>query len=219
MMQVSGTQNIMNRRNLRSWVRAEYDIFLHYLRFLIKKTLDYTMGNPLAKFIHDGATLANKEKYQTGGVQIIEPIWRKTFCLCIGVINTSSGKDKDVAELFEGLIKKTTGYSMKSICNSSVQDVAARGVGTQLDLEGSDCSIHQGDKPGRSAIGLLVRSRKKIVVNPFEAGVSLYTKVHKMAAHFSYGTRRSKLHDIAQSIGGPMIRLNLDLSTTSVASI
>ena len=79
--------------------------------------------------------------------------------------------------------------------------------------------MHQGDKFGRSAIGLLVRSRKKTVINPFDGGLSLYDKAHKMAAHFSYGNRRSKPHDITKTIGGPMIRLKLDLNTTRVASI
>ena len=130
-----------------------------------------------------------------------------------------SGKDKDVAETFSTLFKKTTGFDIKTICNSCVQDVAARGVGTELVLESTDCTMHQGDKPGRSAIGLLVRSRKKTVVNPFEEGVSLYTKAHKMAAHFSYGSRRNKLIEIAKSINGPEIRLKLDLNTTRVASV
>ena len=88
-----------------------------------------------------------------------------------------------------------------------------------MDLAGADCTMHQGDKAGRSAIGLLVRSRKKTPVNPFGSGVSLYGKAHKMAAHFSYGTRRNKLQDIAKSIDGPNIRLQLDLSSTRVASI
>ena len=71
MMTVSGTQNMMNRANLLKWVRAEYEIFLLYLRFLIKKALDFAYGNPFAQFIHDGGTLANKDKYQTGGLQFI----------------------------------------------------------------------------------------------------------------------------------------------------
>ena len=124
-----------------------------------------------------------------------------------------------MAKLFEKLIKGTTGYDSYTICNSTIQDVAARGVGPEMDLAGADCTMHQGDKPGRSAIGLLVRSRKKTPVNPFDAGVSLYDKAHKMAAHFSYGSRRNTLHDIAKSIDGPEIRLQLDLSTTRIASI
>ena len=71
MMTVSGTQNLMTRANLLKWVRAEYEIFLLYLRFLIKKALEFAYGNPFAHFIHDGGTLANKEKYQTGGLQFI----------------------------------------------------------------------------------------------------------------------------------------------------
>ena len=156
-----------------------------YLKFILKTCLDYACGNPFAQFIHDGATLANKEKYQTCGLQVIEPVLKQSFCVCIGVVAQISGRDKDVAELFQGLVRRTTGYNIRTICNSCVQDVAARGVGTRLHLEGTDCTMHQGDKLGRSAIGLLVRSMNKIVVNPFAAGVKLYEKVHKMAAHFS----------------------------------
>ena len=123
-----------------------------------------------------------------------------------------------MADVFAGLCKNTTGYDINSICNSCVQDVAARGVGTELNLASTDCSMHQGDKPGRSAIGLLVRSRKKTVINPFDKGFALYEKAHKMAAHFSYGSRRSKLMEIARSVNGPVIRLKLDLNTTRISA-
>ena len=79
--------------------------------------------------------------------------------------------------------------------------------------------MHQGDKLGLSAVGLLVRSKNKVIVNPFHAGVDLYKKVHKMGTHFSYAKRRSKLHDIAKSVNGPVIRLKLDLNKTRVASV
>ena len=72
-MKVSGTQNVMTRANLLKWVRAEYEVFLMYLRFILKKALEYSCGNPFAQFIHDGATLPNKDKYQTGGLQFVEP--------------------------------------------------------------------------------------------------------------------------------------------------
>ena len=94
--------------------------------FVQIQNLDFSFGNSFAQFIHDGATLANKNKYQTGGLQIIEPAWKQSLCLYIGVVKSESGKDKDVAELFQGLIKETTGYEMKNICNSCVRCCCSR---------------------------------------------------------------------------------------------
>ena len=64
------------------------------------------------------------------------------------------------------------GMELTSIIGAAVQDRAALTVPEYIGLDEAEaCDMHDGDKIGRSAIGELVRSNKKVAVNPFNNGV------------------------------------------------
>jgi hypothetical protein len=76
------------------------------------------------------------------------------------------------------------------------QVLATQGVPHGLDKNLVLCLMHDMDKPQASAIGKLVRSSKRVLVNPFPEGVALWRKAHALAVHFSYSNRLSILHGL-----------------------
>ena len=59
------------------------------------------------------------------------------------------------------MVAETTGIEFNILTGSSVQDCAALSVAEELDLEPDECTMHQGDKIGKSAIRELVRKKRQ----------------------------------------------------------
>ena len=70
---------------------------------------------------------------------------------------------------FLGLLEFRYGIRVP-VMNNSMQDQAAFGVGTQLGVDSEVCGMHSPNKLSESAIGLLVRTKNKVAVNPFPEG-------------------------------------------------
>ena len=96
-----------------------------------------------------------------------------------------------MAQLFRELVEDDTCHTVSKLYDASIQELAARGLGVGLKYSDANCTMPQGNMLRRSANGLLIRSRKKVVLNPFLSGKALYDKVHKLVDQFSYGKRRS----------------------------
>ena len=78
------------------------------------------------------------------------------------------------------------GQELAVICDASVQDQAALSVSNLLNIiEAEPCDIQDGDKIGRSAIGELTRSNKKVVINPFIEGKALMKRFQDLGQIFS----------------------------------
>ena len=82
-----------------------------------------------------------------------------------------------IAPKIDKVIFNMTGYKFKDLIAWSIQDCEALNVATELDLNEEKCTMYQGDKIGRSAIGELVRTRMKVPINPSDEGVDLMTKL------------------------------------------
>ena len=75
--------------------------------------------------------------------------------------------------------------NLVDICGILVQDRAALKVAEYLNFdEAEGCDMHDGDKIGRSAIGELVRSKNKQIINPFPEGVKLIEKFQGIGKTF-----------------------------------
>jgi hypothetical protein len=79
--------------------------------------------------------------------------------------------------------------------------------GIDETVEGERCNMHKSDKIGSSAVGYLVRSKKKDVVNPFEAGVRVMKRQLAAAQYYSYagGTRSDALGEHITASKSPNI--------------
>ena len=62
--------------------------------------------------------------------------------------------------------------------------------------------MQDGDKIGRSAIGELTRSKKKVIINPFVEGKALMKRFQDLAKHFS-STEKNRLNYTAVLIQHP----------------
>ena len=73
---------ILSKEMLSRYVRAEFEVFLIFLKLIISSCLPISMGNPFSMGLHDGGTLANKKKFQALALQFIAPNWKKNLCRC-----------------------------------------------------------------------------------------------------------------------------------------
>lgn len=165
----------LSTRQLKEWVRAEFRIFLTFLRYAIAIKMEEAEGNPFAQALHDGGTLKNHSKYQACGLQFISERGDANLAVCIGLVKSPFNMDVEVATLFKNVCKERTGFEFSDLCMAVVSDRAAKGVSHYLDIEEEVCEMHDTDKIGQSATGALTRSRNRTVVNPFTEGETFGT--------------------------------------------
>jgi len=218
--QAGGAVVHLSQGQLKEYVRAEFRIFVRFLPFIISEKMVHAKGNAFAQGIHDGGTLTNHQKYQALGIQFIPTLSDVNFVVCVGLQRSLSSTNTIVAELFKDVCLERTGYALTDLVGNAISDRAAKGVQGTLGLEEEVCMMHDADKLGASAIGSLVRSRQKQIVNPFPEGQRIYKLAHKMGVHFSYGERQAKLYACADGINvaQPKIKIKLDLNGTRVAA-
>jgi hypothetical protein len=172
---------ILSQPMLISFVRAEFKVFIIFLKLLVRKKREIAKGNAFAQALDDGGTLVSKRKYQALALQFIAPEWRRNLVVTVGLIRSMHNKDSDVANVWEVTIKARTGFTFTEIVARRRSDRAAKGVAGALGCEEEEvCEMHDTDKMGRAATGALVRTRKKVVVNPFAEGVALVSRAHKL---------------------------------------
>ena len=93
-------------------------------------------------------------------------------------------------------------------------------VSEKLGMDHTEvCGMHDGDKLGQSAVGALVRTKNKVVVNPFPEDQAVMKKAHDLVVHFSYGTRLKLLHEFGKVVPlQPLIKLKVDLNGTRIVA-
>ena len=214
--------HVITERNLKQYVQAEFGVFKHFLKFMLWKKHDDAMGNRFAQGLHDGGTLVSKKKYQALALQFIAPEWKKNLVVTIGLKKSSKNADADIAHLWkETMDERCGGLKFDDIMGRMRSDRAAKGVAGVLEFEEEEvCEMHDTEKLGRSATGGLVRTRNKVAINPFSAGVDLVQRAHKLGAYFGYSTRLENLAIVGKTVGNvPDIRIQTDYNTTRIAAV
>ena len=171
--QSDGPGIFLTKRQLIEWIGAEFRIFLTFLKYAVRTKHVQAKGNAFGQALHDGGTLKSHQKYQALGAQFIVERADLNLCVCIGLVESNINTDALVASLFEEVTLKRTSLSFEQLFMAVRQDRAAKGVAAQVHLEEECCEMHDGDKIGQSAVGALVRSRNKVVVNPFDDMMSV----------------------------------------------
>ena len=114
-----------------------------------------------------------------------------------------SHTNANVAQGFVRSIEDMTGLKFTSLIASTIQDGAAGGVADHLALcmpDQETCNMHSASKIGAAAIGQLVRSRKKKVIDPFLAGKELSSRVLGVAKVFSWPKNKDSLNSTASRL-------------------
>jgi hypothetical protein len=155
----AGEGAVLSKYMLRRYVRAEYEVFKKFLQIIIELKIKQGHGNPFGQVIHDGVTLANHKKYQSIGLQFIDPNWLANLVVCVGFERSTDNTDVGVARLVSQTFINVLGHRLDEVMACMVSDRAAIGVSTAVGLEEREgCDMHDADKVGQSAIGTLVRS-------------------------------------------------------------
>ena len=203
------------------YVEAEWDLFKINLMSQLKPLVEESKGNPFAMLIHDAVTLANKSKYYSIGIQFIDNCFECNHVVALSFGKVSTTGSEYIADLAREVIEETTGVGFHTSTGSSVQDCAALSVAEELDLEPEKCTMHQGDKTGKSAIGELVRSKNKVTVNHFPHGLNLLKKLRDQAHHFSVvHTNRVKYDKfLEENPNLPGSSIQVDLNDTRMSSV
>ena len=158
-------------------------------------------------------------------MQGVPPGLDRNLVLCIGLDVLLDSKGDTVALGLDDASFNVLGLKCSQIVNAVVSDRAALSVGKNRDvfplyqvLDVASCLMHDMDKPQASAIGKLVRSSKRVQVNPFPEGITLWKKAHALGVHFSYSNRLDILHELCAAVKCAAIRVQLDLNDTRVAA-
>ena len=214
---------LLNRQQLAKWVHAEFEVFLIYARVVLDSKVAEARGNAFAQFLHDGGTLESHVKFQAMAMQFIGADWASNFVLCFGLVAFPDGRDFAVAEKSKTTFEsRFPGLKFNGIFGSVISDRAAKGVGDHLDLQEIEvCLMHDGDKLGASAMGLLTRSKNTKVVNPFRKGEMIVENARKMSKSFTTTHSYEKFWNFANTALNnlvPKIKIQVDHNGTRVAA-
>ena len=136
-------------------------MFLKFTKEIIDAKQKQSKGNQFGKLIHDGVTLENGNKYQSIGLQFVDPCWRRNIVLCLGCRRSVVNTDLVLADLVRRVVLEVT---------PSVQNGAVLGVTKHLGMDEIEgCDTHHGDKIDQSTIGELFRSKMKLSI-PLKMG-------------------------------------------------
>ena len=210
---------ILTIEMLKKYIYAEYALMCSEIRSLIAAKHKASRGNTYAQLLHDGATLKNGSKVQAIGMELLDLNYRANFVICLCCRESNKNKGKDVADLCKSVSIEICGMDLSQICGIAKQDRAALTVPGYLDMdEKESCDMHDGDKIGKSAIGDLTRSKGKIGVNPFPAGVKLSLKFQNVAKYFksTLENRNNYKKIVDDDDNLPVCGIKRDLSGTRI---
>lgn len=126
---------ILTIAKLKLFIEAEYEVFLKFTRNIVAAKQKQSKANKFGQVIHDGVTLENGNKYQSIGLQFVDPWWRGNIVLCLGCRRSVVNTDVVVAELVRRVVLEVTAKEVSEIVSLAVQDGAALGVARQLDMD------------------------------------------------------------------------------------
>ena len=102
--------------------------------------------NSFCQFIHDGATLMNKEKNQSFAMQFGDNKFRRNNVIVLSFSSTSSHKADKVSELSEDACHECFDLNVTNVFSFSAQDLADNTASKELNADKVECDIHQSEK-------------------------------------------------------------------------
>ena len=122
------------------------------------------------------------------------------------------GKAADVSRQFKLLCSQRIGFLPQQIALTAVSDLAATAITVMLNLEASDCWMHQLSKVLESALGLLTRSRGGKIQNPFPAGVANVQLLKDLSSGARSYNDYVRFKVACQAVGCKIIRPQMPLT-------
>jgi len=111
---------ILTKSMLKKYIAAEFVIFLACLQLICALKMAQSHGTPSVQGIHDGATAANKKKYQALAIQLVDPKWKRNLVICVGFAASLLSTGPVVAGLFNSTLLARTGFALIALCGHGV---------------------------------------------------------------------------------------------------
>lgn len=207
----------MNKELGIAWIETEFALMMHLFKVVKQKKREQHGGYAFAQHQHDCVTLNNHKKYMATGEQFeFEEV---NWTLCQGFKCVDSGTALGIGTCIVEHWAQAGG--VREDYNSSMQDFADLAVARVLGFEEEGCLMHNEDKTGKWAIGVLERTKNKVVVDGFPQGKALIEKVRSACKEFTYETKRKELHGACLVCvpNSPQLNMKFDHNGTRVAAI
>lgn len=198
----------------KQWVALEFLLFKFYVKYAIAENRKLHACNPFAQHQHDAVTLANHKKYFANGVQFCFG-WMN-WTICLGFRPFPGATAALVADGIHQLWEELSFLPGDFVGN--IQDFADLAVSRELNFEKEGCLMHNEDKPGRFAVGVLTKSKNKNEVEAFPQGVALLAAMRDIGKYFKYG-KHKELVAACGMVKCLVFRITLDKNKTRIAAV
>ncbi|KAJ1447864.1 hypothetical protein M885DRAFT_591152 [Pelagophyceae sp. CCMP2097] len=196
----------MTAEQLYKWIDAEFEIMLRYIKLWAKEMVHTSSGNKCVQLLHDAGTLKDHLKREAIGVSGVRSGWGCIETIAVGFLPIADGYDATAAHRLCDVSHDRLGFRLHSTCASMVADRAAMHVAGRLLQEEEPCDMHDTAKVVESMLGLLVRSKNKVILSAPEECVDLLKRARAMVVFFSYGSRlEDLLHKVGENIPGGVL--------------
>ncbi|KAJ1447402.1 hypothetical protein M885DRAFT_576017, partial [Pelagophyceae sp. CCMP2097] len=187
----------MTAEQLYKWIDAEFEIMLRYIKLWAKEMVHTSSGNKCVQLLHDAGTLKDHLKREAISVSGVRPGWGCIETIAVGFLPIADGYDATAAQRLCDVSQDHLGFRLHNICASMMADRAAMHVAGRLLQKEEPCDMHDTAKVVESMLGLLVRSKNKVILNAFEECVDLLKRAHAMVPD-TCATRAilSKTHEL-----------------------
>ena len=148
--------------NLKTCVNAEHNALMKAIKQVALENYKEGYHNRFCQFVHDGATLKNKDKCQAMGVQFAGKHCEHNNVIALLFRKLDTHASGKVSELAQKACNEIFGLVFHYMFSCSVQDLSVSAVAKELKIDKVECDVHQGDKVGASAVGELVRTVNKV---------------------------------------------------------
>eukprot|EP00173_Palmaria_palmata_P002325 Plantae.Rhodophyta-Palmaria_palmata.ctg2465.p1 GENE.Plantae.Rhodophyta-Palmaria_palmata.ctg2465~~Plantae.Rhodophyta-Palmaria_palmata.ctg2465.p1 ORF type:complete len:263 (+),score=36.38 Plantae.Rhodophyta-Palmaria_palmata.ctg2465:561-1349(+) len=216
--EAGGGKGTMKYLNWKGLIYGEFRLFKLSLKHLIAEAGDVAFGNKFGQGLHDEGSIFDKRKRLAIGIQLIDTQWEKNHFICLGMTPLSTDAADPTSQVFRNVSREQMGAEYDAFIAFMCQDLAATAVVRAMEQASDDCDMHQVSKISKSAVGTLVVSRGKELVNPFPEGVGVMNKSHNAGKHFSYSTRHDELTLLCLQVDSARMRIKLDVNGTQITA-
>jgi len=212
---------VLTIAKLKQYINAEYALFIENLRELLIPLVKQSAGRPFATLLHDAVMLANKMKFLSIALQVIDDEWQMNHVIALSFGRIISNSASHLVAKIKKVLYDLTNYTVDQIIATSMQDIAALKVAKDLEVDMGRCLMHEGDKIGKSCVGELLRSRNHVIVNPFPQGLALLKKYRDQTKFLSSSYSNRVKYDNFKLANPDAVSkmLVLDTNETRVTSI
>ena len=106
---------VLNAKKLREYCDAELALFKQNLHEILKPMVGNSCGRPFAMIMHDVVTLSNKAKFNSIGIQFIDPHWDSNHVVALGFGKIMTSATASLAEQLKEIVQEITRFPFEKV--------------------------------------------------------------------------------------------------------